>query len=89
MGLVLRAGCHCVRDVAEDPVKANQGREVGCLQHVDDLHELGAVDGVVGREDAAGKEAELQEGRDRLVLGQLGRAGEEPSVLTRERAGAL
>ena len=46
-----------------------------------DLHKLGAVDGVGGGEDAARKDAQLQERRYRLVLGQLGVAREEPRVL--------
>ena len=45
------------------------------------LDELCAVDGVGGGEDAAREDAELQERRDRLVLGQLGVAREEPRVL--------
>ncbi len=78
---VFGAGRHRVRDVAEDPVEADQRREVRGLEHVDDVNELGAVDGVGDGEDAAREEAELQERRDRLVLGQLRRAREEPGVL--------
>ena len=48
---------------------------------MDDLDELCAVDGVAGREDAPREEAELKEGRDRLVLGHLGRPRKEPAVL--------
>ena len=63
------------------PVEADERGEVGRLEHVDDLDKVRAVDGVGGGEDAAGEEAQLQERRDRLVLGHLGLTREEPRVL--------
>ena len=42
--LVLRAGGDGVRDVAEDAVEADQRREVGRLEEVDDLHKTFPID---------------------------------------------
>ena len=58
----------CVCVCVSYPVVAQQGAEVGGLLLVHQLHEAGAVDGVDGREDAAGEETELQELGDGLVL---------------------
>ena len=55
--------------VAEYAIVADDGAEVGRLERVYDLHELGAVVGVDLGEQAAREDAVLQEDGDRLVLG--------------------
>ena len=42
--LVLGAAGDGVGDITEDPVVADQGGEVGSLQHVDHAHKLGGID---------------------------------------------
>ena len=56
------------------PVEADERGEVGGLQVVDGADEEGAEDGVVGREDDAREDAELEELRHRVVLRRLGHA---------------
>ena len=46
VGLVLGIAGDGVCDVAEDPVVADEGGEVGRLEYVDHRHELGRVDRV-------------------------------------------
>ena len=42
--LVLRAASDGVGDVAEDPIVADQRREVRRLQHVDHIYKFGGID---------------------------------------------
>lgn len=63
------------------PIIAEQRGEVGGAQTVQNLYELGAVDGVHSGEDAAREQTQLQQLRDRLVLCRLDTARQEPPVL--------
>lgn len=60
-------------------VVAEQRGEVGSLERVYGVNELGAVERVGLSEDAAREQAELHEARHGLVLGGLGGARGEPS----------
>lgn len=62
-------------------VVADEGGEVWRLQDVDQVHKLGAVEGVQGRERAAREHAQLQELRDGLVLGRTCRAPAKTQTL--------
>lgn len=63
------------------PIVAKQSGEVGGLQTVQDVDELGTVDGVHGGEDTAWEQTQLQQLSDGLILGRLGTARQEPPVL--------
>lgn len=69
-----------------NPVVAQQRGEVGCLERVHRVHELGAVERVGGREHAAREQAQLHQPRHRLVLGRLGRARGEPAAALARQA---
>ena len=79
--LVLRALGQRQRHVAKETIEADQRREVGRLQIVHGADEQRAKDGVVGRENHAGEDAQLEELSDRVVLRGLGHA--EPRFLLR------
>ncbi len=52
-------------------VQEEESGEVGCVEGVQEVHKLGAVDGVGGCEPTAGEDAELEELRDGTVLENL------------------
>lgn len=81
MCLLLRARRHCVSNVTEHSVTENQCREVGCFELVHHLDEAGTVEGVKCSECTARKQAQLEEGSHRVVLGEAGDALSEPPLL--------
>ncbi len=66
--LVVRETCDRVGDVREDAIVADDRAEIGRLEAVYDLNELGTVVRVDLREQAAREDAQLQEDRYGLIL---------------------
>ena len=56
-------------------VKTDEGWEIGGLEGMYDLDELGAINGIDGSENTARKNKQLEESSDSFIFGQLGGTG--------------
>ena len=71
-----------------DPIIADEGGEVGCLEAVDGVEELGAVVGIHSCETAPREQAQLQQGGDGGMLACLCGTTSHESKLWRDNTGS-